>query len=182
MGTTRGGFRAVPQPLDFMATVRIHGATLRRMASCLTRNYSDASDLFQDTIEHALRAKRQDVEACSALPWLVTIMRNSFIDTCRERKRRRMALDSIDLIGCCADRGQAPPARWRYVDDELLARSIGELPSTAAAMLRMSLDGVRYTDLAARLEIPMSTVGTRLHRIRRRLRARLCSVISEVVE
>jgi DNA-directed RNA polymerase specialized sigma24 family protein len=46
----------------------------------------------------------------------------------------------------------------------------------------MFLDGARYAELAARFNIPNSTVGTRLHRIRRRLRERLCRAIGSLAE
>ena len=161
------------------ATIRICEPALRRMALRLTRSRADAADLFQDTIEHALRARRNDIDPSSALRWLVTIMKHAFIDGCREQKTRQAVLDRVERPERCAE---GRPARWRCVDDELLASSIAALPPRAAEMVRLSLNGARYAELSARFDIPEATVGTRLHRIRRRLRGPLGAALGNVAD
>jgi RNA polymerase sigma factor (sigma-70 family) len=152
------------------------------MAFRLARNGADAADLFQDTIEHALRARRNDIGPSSALPWLVTIMKHAFIDGCRQQKTRQAVLARVERPEPCAEDGEGRPARWRYVDDELLASSIAALPPRAGEMVRLSLNGARYAELSARFAIPEATVGTRLHRIRRRLRGRLRAALENVAD
>jgi RNA polymerase sigma-70 factor (ECF subfamily) len=164
---------SVQRTPDFGEIVRDHASALRARALWLTRNQSDAADLFQDTIERAMCAKRQNVGAGAWLRWLLTIMHNLFLDGRRAAAVRRFARNADALIERAASVEEEPAELWRTIDDAVVDALIRELPPSMSEMLLMFARGASYSDLSAHFGIPSSTVGTRLMRIRRRLRARL---------
>jgi RNA polymerase sigma-70 factor (ECF subfamily) len=141
-------------------------AELLREAGRLTRNAADAKDLVQDTLERGMR--KVDLHTHGALrPWLLHIMRNLFIDRCR---RRRPTESGVELLPIAAAAQVFP--RWALVSDEALAGAIDALdPHLRDVFVLKEQEGHTYLQIARRLNIPAATVGTRLLRARRRLRA-----------
>src|SRR5450759_615773 len=71
--------------LDIDALVAQHGALLLALAHAITRNWSEAEDLYQSTFEIALRHADQLRDPAAAKAWLVRIeSREAF------RLRRRL--------------------------------------------------------------------------------------------
>jgi RNA polymerase sigma factor (sigma-70 family) len=105
-------------------------------------------------------------------------MRNLFRDRCRtERSRRR----SVAALGACVDAAppevpghEAEPRRWDGMDIERVYASFATLPTEQRAVLELhTRHGLKYGEIARRLQIPGATVGTRLHRARHHLRTLL---------
>jgi RNA polymerase sigma-70 factor (ECF subfamily) len=141
---------------------------LRLEAGRLTRNAADAEDLVQDTLERGLRKYERHTYG-SLRAWLLHIMRNLFIDRYRSRRamERRMELLSLPSE-------PAPLPRWAQVSDAALEAAIVSLdPGTRSLILLREREGLSYAQISARLAIPVATVGTRLLRARRKLRALL---------
>jgi RNA polymerase sigma-70 factor (ECF subfamily) len=138
---------------------------LRREAGRLTRNAADAEDLLQDTLERGLR-KYELYRYGSLRTWLVHIMRNLFIDRCR---RKRRVESGVELLSIPAE--SAPLPKWAEVSDGALAAAIAELdPLAREVIVLKEREGRTYMEIAARLGIPVNTVGTRLLRARQKLR------------
>ena len=75
--------------LDFSEIVREHRVALEGRALWLTKSESDAADLFQETLEHALRGPRRALSPEVVRRWLYTIMYNVFLDRWRAQAVRR---------------------------------------------------------------------------------------------
>lgn len=171
----KGGERAV-EPVrppakrsDFAELVASHGATLYARALWLTRDESAAADLLQDTFERAIRRGPRNVPTSSLLRWLMTVMTNRFRDDRRAEKVRRCVRDSDRVLqDLPAMEGQSCQL-WRCVTDATVAGCVDRLPSWMKDMLQLHFAGAAYADLSAHFEIPVSTVGTRMLRIRQRL-------------
>lgn len=153
----------------FAETVASHGETLYARALWLTRDKNAAADLLQDTFERAIRRGGQNVSSTSILPWLTTVMTNRFRDERRAEKVRRRIGDNDGVLQNLAGMGEECRALWRFVSDETVADCIHRLPQWMQDMLRLHLAGAAYAELSAHFEIPVSTVGTRMLRIRQRL-------------
>src|SRR3954468_8728711 len=72
---------------DFAAQLLREVRVLSMQASSLAANPVLAEDLVQDTLERALRHQGRFCPGTSLRSWLMRIMRNLFIDRCRERAR-----------------------------------------------------------------------------------------------
>jgi len=144
----------------------------------LTRNPAAADDLVQDTIEKALRAARQFRSGTNLRAWLTRIMRNAFTDGCRSGARL-VTIDRTDfwetaLADTHAEQEQEQPTTLGFIDlvtmaDVHLALKAIE-PASRLIFTMAHIDGVSYGAIAVQLRIPVSTVGTRLMRARKKVR------------
>jgi RNA polymerase sigma-70 factor (ECF subfamily) len=153
-------------------------ALLYSRAVRLLRCAPDAWDLVQDTFEHALRGYDSFQPGSNMRVWLMTIMQHLFIDRCR-RKAREPWLEPIDEeVVAIVDPDNAKPD-WATISDEQVADALQELESPFREVYQLRLlDKCSYDEIAERLLIPRSTVGTRLMRARKKLRQNLLRRVS----
>jgi RNA polymerase sigma-70 factor, ECF subfamily len=138
----------------------------------LLRSPQDAWDLVQDTFEHALRGYARFQPGTNLRVWLMTIMHHLFIDRCRRRSREPSAA-TIDENDIPSPEPSAPEA-WESITDEQIAAALADLESPFREVYQLRLhDHCSYDEIAARLTIPRSTVGTRLMRARQKLKKTL---------
>jgi RNA polymerase sigma-70 factor, ECF subfamily len=138
----------------------------------LVRGRSDALDLVQDTYERALRGKASFQPGTNLRHWLMTIMYNLFLDRCRRQGRepRALCLDEHEI----ASPEPYTPEPWESITQEQISAALAGLehPFREVYELRL-IDNCSYDEIADRLTIPRSTVGTRLMRARHKLRQTL---------
>jgi RNA polymerase sigma-70 factor (ECF subfamily) len=171
--TVRYGDPAQSPVLDFGQVVSTCRGPLLGRALWLTKNDSDARDLCQETIARALRRVPPPMDSRRLLRWLFTIMLNAFLDDRRARAVRRLVPDGAHFINLIPQEEPTETPLWRMVDDALVHQCIDQLPTRMREPLRLFAAGTPYVEIAARLRIRPGTVGTRIFRARRRLRALL---------
>lgn len=171
--------RVLPYRNDRVAcALREHRAALTRTARTLCGNLADADDLLHDVYERALRAPRRDDDHTNLRAWLHSILRNLFIDRCRHARRHPspMSLDDIDVAEAQPEHAEA----WESVTSAQLRAALAQLSSDFRRVFELhTFDGLRYEEIAARLDIASSTVGTRLTRARAKLRVLLLRTLDE---
>ncbi len=163
-----------------------------RMSMQLTRNPERAEDLVQEVYVRAFRPSvidrfvdqsREEVGADGQAKlrggmrsWLMTITHNTFYTLARRETRAPSAVgefyeeDSREL-----GPDEAPPAwdlasfDWEHVDERIV-KAIDELREDYRGVLLMwGVEGLKYREIAERLEVPIGTVMSRLHRARKTL-------------
>jgi RNA polymerase sigma-70 factor (ECF subfamily) len=151
---------------------------LYRVGLRLAGNPADAEDLVQETMLRAYRSWAQYTPGTNAKGWLLTILRNLFINEYRRRSRHPETVD-VDTIEPYAVfpevQDEDPQATFfdRIVDDEVL-RAMDELPEVfREAVMLSDVEGLSYEEIAKVLDVPVGTVKSRLFRGRRMLQARL---------
>ena len=152
------------------ALARDHQAALLGLAYKLCGQADDARDLVQDTFERALRAEAAGRAPDHERAWLFAVLHNLFIDRCRKRARspQLAQLEDVEV----AAREPEPPPSWSALSIDQVRAALDELDPEFRAVYRMhAFDGLGYAEIATRLGVPVSTVGTRIMRARRRLRA-----------
>jgi len=157
---------------EFDALVRAHHAALVAFATKLCKDSADAHDLTQDTLERALR--RFDTLSPGSNPraWLFTILHNAFIDRCRRKSTAKTTTLEDDIPAPPSSAEPAAPPAWTNITAEQLRAAVDALAEEFRAVYRMhALEGRSYQEIAAALDIPTNTVGTRLARARRKLKA-----------
>ncbi len=166
---------------DFERQVRPYLGQLHQAALRLTRNASDAEDLVQDTLAKAYVAFGQFTPGTNLRAWLHKILANSFVNTCRRRKREPV-IAAAEHDGWREAPDFAPPARSaesealdRLVDSEVL-RALRDLPEDfRTAVYLADIEGYPYREVARIMGTPIGTVMSRLHRGRERLRGKLAA-------
>ncbi|HET6614217.1 MAG TPA: sigma-70 family RNA polymerase sigma factor [Kofleriaceae bacterium] len=152
----------------------------------LTRNPEDARDLVQETYLRALAAWPRFQPGTNCRAWLYRILTNSFINIYRRRRRHKRLARSDDDIATAlfgdaerASTGAREAIGRDALSDEVtcaLAR-LGDIYREIVVLA--DIDGLKYRDIAERLELPLGTVMSRLHRARCKLRAELSDFARE---
>jgi RNA polymerase sigma-70 factor, ECF subfamily len=162
----------------FDAEALPHLDALYRVALRLTGDPTQAEDLVQDTMLKAYRSWRQYRPGTNAKGWLLTILRNTFINSYRRRKLEPVATDLEAIEPYAIDRAveSADPEGTffsRIVDEKVL-EAVDALPSEFREVLVLSdMEDLRYAEIAEALQVPVGTVKSRLFRARRLLQAAL---------
>jgi RNA polymerase sigma-70 factor (ECF subfamily) len=152
----------------------LHGVAMR----CCSRDRAAADDLVQDVYERAWRKFGSLEDESRALPWLVAILRNYWIDVCRKRTRVEPVAEVPDQPLPIDE-----PSRWQQVTVEDFHRAIDQLaePYRSVAILH-DIDQLSNADIAQRLAIPYMTVASRLHRAHKQLQQLLRVTLEQTVE
>ncbi len=141
---------------------------LSRTALRLARGTALADDLVQETLTRAWQARSSFQPGTNARAWTHRILFNTYVNHYRKRKRERQALEEIRGL---AHKSARPPQEG--FGDEVVA-ALGALrPEFREAVELVDLRDLSYQAAAARLDCPVGTVMSRLHRGRKRLRSAL---------
>lgn len=140
---------------------------LRRYARALTGDPHAADDLVQDCLERAWCRADQWQRGSNLRAWLLTVMHHLFIDGVRLRRRR---IETVPID----DQPSLPVTRPEH-EGALSIRDLQKgLESLSddqrEVLLLVSLEGLRYEEAAAVLDLPVGTVMSRLFRARERMR------------
>ena len=143
-----------------------HIPDLRRYARSLTGDAWTADDLVQDTLERACGRWRLWNAGTDLRAWLFTLMHNLFVDGARRALRQQGR--HVDMEDA-ADELVAPGSAADQVLD--LQRCLLRLPADQReVLLLVTLQDLRYEDVARITGVPIGTVMSRLSRARARLR------------
>lgn len=137
----------------------------------LTSDPDRANDLVQDTILKALSNQEKFVDDTNAKGWLMTIMRNTFINNYRRSVRENVVIDTTpDLyqINLCAQEAHQTPEGAFTVNE--ITRLIESFPPDFRDPFNMHVAGYKYEEISEKLGMPMGTVKSRIFNTRKRLR------------
>lgn len=137
----------------------------------LTANRDEAHDLVQDTTLKALHNEEKYVENTNFKGWMLTIMRNIFINNYRKAARENTMVDSSeDLfhLNLCQDSGLETPD-GAYACNEISA-IIANFSAEYREPFSMHVAGYKYEEIAEKLNMPLGTVKSRIFLARKKLR------------
>jgi RNA polymerase sigma-70 factor (ECF subfamily) len=152
---------------DFNDLLEAQIPRLRRYARALLRDVTRADDLVQDTLVRALAKQHLWEPGTNLRAWLFTLMHNQHVNNARQGRREESAVD-FDEISSTLIATTDPTASCQLRE---LDRGLARLPEEQReVILLVGLEGVRYDEAAAILNIPIGTVRSRLFRGRESLR------------
>lgn len=158
--------------VDIADLVAQHHLLIYRYAFRLTGRAADAEDLTQQTFLLAQRHLHQLRDAERAKSWLCTILRNCYQLQLRKERRTPGELVEFDLALLPEE------ALADEIDREELQAAIDELPCEfKTVLLLFYFEDCSYREIAARLDVPVGTVMSRLSRAKGHLRGRLFPAI-----
>ena len=163
---------------SFEAEALPHLDTLYRVALRLAGEHSRAEDLVQDTMLKAYRAWATYRRGTNARAWLLTILRNTFINEYRKRKREPTPVDfdAVDPMAIYHAVQDSDPEGefFSQIIDERVWSAIDALPEEFREVVVLSdAEELPYGEISKLLGIPMGTVKSRLFRGRRLLQQTL---------
>lgn len=171
---------------DFEGEALVHLDGLYGLALRLTGGDEPrAEDLVQEAMLKAYRSWDRFESGTNCRAWLMTILRNTFINQFR-RQRARPADVDFEMV---AERPASPSLfeadpegrLFRHVLDAEVIRAIDELPDEfRVAVVLTDIEGLSYQEVAGLMGIPVGTVKSRLFRARRKLQERLFDYAREM--
>jgi RNA polymerase sigma-70 factor (ECF subfamily) len=152
-----------------------HHEQLLRHARKMFRG-EGAEDLVQSTIERALTNLAQFDPNSNLQAWLRRIMTNLMVDEWRRLRRRQM----MPLTDFPAPEGEGSEdwslQPWEHLTTEDVMKAVPALAQPFREAFELHHRGrLSYREIAVRLRVPPSTVGTRLLRARQHLRGILAA-------
>ena len=148
----------------------------------LTRAATDAEDLVQETLARACAGYHRFRPGTNLRAWLHRILRNTFINNYRKRRREPVvlawAVEELPVARPLSPgSGDTRSAEVQALDRMVAPEITGALRALPAefreAVLLTDVEGYSYRETAALMGTPVGTVMSRLHRGRSALRARL---------
>jgi RNA polymerase sigma-70 factor (ECF subfamily) len=164
MGQDRAAFASL---FDLFAP-RIKSFMMRKGASA-----EQAEDLVQETmIAVWSKAGLYAAERGSVATWIFTIARNLRID--RLRREKTSLFTDLDDYDAESEEAQQDDALGRLQEDSHVAKALAQLPEEQRELLILSyVEDLPQSEIAARLQIPLGTVKSRMRLAYRRMRGLL---------
>ncbi|MDR0844030.1 MAG: sigma-70 family RNA polymerase sigma factor [Tannerella sp.] len=147
---------------------------MMNFALLLTANREDAQDLLQETSLKVLNNSDKFTDNRNFRGWVLTVMRNIFINDYRKMLRTQTVVDqNVDLYNLEAIHDsdfETPEKSYRLKE---IMKTIEELSEELKAPFLLYLNGYKYYEIAEELKIPLGTVKSRIFFARTELKERL---------
>jgi RNA polymerase sigma-70 factor (ECF subfamily) len=159
--------------------VRRYQQRLYRLALRYLQNKEDAQDALQDSLWLAFSRLRTLQHRTTFFQWLCQITHRTAI-TQRRRKKPWISLDALLCDDGFEQQDSLPAPEDAMHQDEFLHdlhAALARLSPAHRDVVQLDLDGETYPEIAKRLQIPLGTVRSRLHRARAHLREELAAYV-----
>lgn len=154
------------------ASLADHLDRLFRAAWALSGSREDAEDLVQETYARVLAKPRVIRTDADALPYLLRVLRNTFVSSLRRRARRPRTTGLPDGGERLAAPESGSPVAALEAREVLAA--VAALPADQRDVVAaVDVAGLSYEEAAHALGVPVGTVMSRLYRGRGRVVQRL---------
>ncbi|MDE7346507.1 MAG: RNA polymerase sigma factor [Muribaculaceae bacterium] len=147
---------------------------LMNFAYQLTSNRETAEDLVQDTTLKVLDNEEKYVDNVNFKGWVMTIMRNIFINNYRRQVRSATIIDTTeDLyhLNISQESGLETP-EGTFATKEI-AKAISDFTDDYRVPFSMYVAGYKYSEIAEHMNLPLGTVKSRIFFARKRLQETL---------
>lgn len=152
---------------DMNALIDEHAEAVFRVANGILRNPSLAEDAVQETMIKAWQSLPRFRGESSLRSWILRIAHNTAISMLRRRRESVMSPEELPELP-----GGIDPARSSAAMSDLrdVRRALDDLDELSrSVVIFREVEGMSYQEIAETLQVPVSTVKTRLLRARKRL-------------
>ncbi len=152
---------------------------LRQYAVSLTMNLDDAEDLLQDTYLKVIQNENSYKEDTNLKAWVITIMKNTFINNYRRKQRSKVFIDQSEdlyyLSNTITSKEDNADMHLYYTE---INKKIQEKKEEQKKPFEMFIDGYKYQEIADEMNISIGTVKSRIFFMRKRLMEELNDYVS----
>ncbi|MFT7538922.1 MAG: RNA polymerase sigma-70 factor (ECF subfamily) [Lysobacterales bacterium] len=146
--------------------------SMYNLALRLTRNTADAADLVQDASLRGFRFYHQYTQGTNFKGWILTIVRNLFINSYRKKVKEPAKIDYDEFEGVIGS--TALSGMQEEVFGESVQVSMDKLPEELRTVLTLFyVEGFSYREIANIMKCPQGTVMSRLHTAKKALKKSL---------
>jgi RNA polymerase sigma-70 factor (ECF subfamily) len=161
--------------VEFNSQFKILEHKLLPTAYRLTNNYEDARDLVQETAMRAFTNRRKFEMGTNFQAWVITIMRNTFINFYRKKKNRNTRCEPT---GSFVFEKTLVPAENEGDSNIMMKELMGmlnQLSDTYKVPFEMFFEGYKYEEIGVQLNVPVGTVKSRIFFARQKLKGLVLS-------
>jgi RNA polymerase sigma-70 factor (ECF subfamily) len=154
---------------EFTDILRRHAGLIHKIAHVYCRDAMDREDVIQEVALQLWRSRNRYDERYKETTWIYRIAVNvaiSFYRRERRHRERRLSLDDPAIT-------IAAPSVETSEDVQLLLRCIDDLGVLDKALVVFHLEGLDHKSISDVLGISVSNVGTKLLRVKQKLRVAL---------
>ncbi len=147
---------------------------MRNFALSLTFNREEAEDLLQDTTLKVLDNQEKFTDNINFKGWVLTIMKNIFINNYRKIVRNQTVIDKTDnshLLNLPQNSGFDSPESSYALGE--ISNSIDSFSDEYRIPFSMHIQGFKYEEIAQTMNLPIGTVKSRIFLARKRLQEQL---------
>jgi RNA polymerase sigma-70 factor, ECF subfamily len=157
--------------IEFESNIIQLKSPLKAFALNLTRDRDDALDLVQETYFRALSNQDKFHDGTNLKAWLLTIMKNIFINNYRKSSKRQTVVDSSDNLFLINSGGAitANQAENDFVMKDLV-KAINQLDEEYKKPFIMHYQGYKYEEIAETMHLPLGTVKSRIFFARKQMK------------
>ena len=140
----------------------------------LTANRDDALELIQDTTLKVLDNQEKFVDNVNFTGWIMTVMRNIFINNYHKIVRVQTMVDqNADLYNLNIINDSISGSPDKVYQMQEITKAIAELNDDIKIPFTLFLNGYKYHEIAKKLNIPLGTIKSRIFFARKELQNKL---------
>ena len=140
----------------------------------LTANRDDALDLIQDTTLKVLDNQEKFVDNVNFTGWIMTVMRNIFINNYHKIVRVQTMVDqNADLYNLNIINDSISGSPDKVYQMQEITKAIAELNDDIKIPFTLFVNGYKYHEIAKKLNIPLGTIKSRIFFARKELQNKL---------
>lgn len=147
---------------------------MMNFALTLTANHEDAQDLTQETSLRVLDKSEKFVDNRNFKGWVLTVMRNIFINNYHKVVRAQTIVDqNVDLynLDVLNDSSfESPDGSFQMQE---ITKAIDALNDELKIPFSMYVSGYQYNEIATIIGVPLGTIKSRIYFARQELKERL---------
>ncbi|MEM9819926.1 MAG: RNA polymerase sigma factor [Bacteroidota bacterium] len=157
--------------LEFYTNFNNVTTILQSFAYNLTQNMEDARDLYQETAYRAIKNRDKFNPGTNFKAWLMTIMKNIFINNYRRKVKQNTIIDSTDnqYFINSGTKTVRNDAESDIMMTELVSM-IEKLEEGLKVPFMLHYYGYKYQEIADFMKLPLGTVKSRIFFARRDLK------------
>jgi RNA polymerase sigma-70 factor (ECF subfamily) len=147
---------------------------MRNFAYSLTLNREEAEDLLQETSLKVLDNEAKFTENVNFKGWVLTIMKNIFINNYRKLVYNKTVPDTTEnlhYLNTIQNSGFDSPEGSFAVGE--ITNTIAAFPAEYRRPFAMHIQGYKYEEIAEQMHLPLGTVKSRIFLARKRLQEEL---------
>jgi RNA polymerase sigma-70 factor, ECF subfamily len=156
---------------DFNNQLSSLSGPLHTFAYKLTKNSEEAKDLYQETAFRAISNVDKFIPGTNLKAWLLTIMKNIFINNYRKNMKTRTIIDSTENL-YYINSGAASISN--SAESNIMMNELNTMVDNLDESLRVPFEmhylGHKYQEIADTLNLPLGTVKSRIFFARKELK------------
>ncbi|MGA1582079.1 MAG: RNA polymerase sigma factor [Saprospiraceae bacterium] len=145
-------------------------SVLQAFAYSLTKNQEAARDLYQETAFRALKNRDKFSPGTNFKAWLMTIMKNIFINNYRRKVKENTMVDTTDNLYFINSATTVRNSGDAQILMKELLTMVDNLDNGLKIPFLMHYRGFKYQEIADYLDLPLGTVKSRIFFARKELK------------